>query len=259
MTHNTTAPTGKRGDMAVDEKLKPCPFCAGEAHVHHNADPESGNGYYYAVCKSFKCCWGPDGVTEADAATLWNTRQHESAKPDSTSGGDGWCVDCRFPISDCFTRCLQCEQQPLPASRAASVQGDGQSASTSDELADCVILAWENQEQTVPIYVAYHLALAYRHALSRERAVWAEAMTSEGRFFRHGRWWVPEQQSPSLTTEQQKKLREVAKRLGELVRYVQQQAAENNLCWGLLAENRVLVNALDAAAILDTLIQQPTE
>lgn len=62
----------------LTNQLSPCPFCGGKAHVYDNTDPEDGAGYYYAVCESFKCCWGPDGVSESDAAKLWNTRHARS-------------------------------------------------------------------------------------------------------------------------------------------------------------------------------------
>lgn len=73
--------------MAVDEKLKPCPFCGGIPRAN---DCDIGPGYQTSsvTCK----CGASVGKCDLTATAVWNTR-HESAKHDSTSGGDGQPVE----------------------------------------------------------------------------------------------------------------------------------------------------------------------
>ena len=62
-----------------DTKLKPCPFCGGEAEIIRYCDGPIV--YYYASCKE---CYSTSGcvVTKEDAVYVWNRRMED--KPNDT-------------------------------------------------------------------------------------------------------------------------------------------------------------------------------
>lgn len=66
--------------MASKPKLKPCPFCGGEAYefVDRSLSLESGEW----CARSFVCCNGcsalVSGATQEEAETQWNRRVNET-------------------------------------------------------------------------------------------------------------------------------------------------------------------------------------
>jgi len=73
--------------MTDKEKLKPCPFCAGEPELCRNFD-RPNMPMHWICCKSCHACPG-DYATEAEAITAWNTRA-----PDSAPEGEGLVGEC---------------------------------------------------------------------------------------------------------------------------------------------------------------------
>ena len=69
------------------QKLKPCPFCGGEAEMCRRkffSLPSGKMPYFRVRCKSIKCrlsrrCWH---VNEREAYTVWNHRQRQGDQPD---------------------------------------------------------------------------------------------------------------------------------------------------------------------------------
>jgi hypothetical protein len=65
----TTVETTKVGNM----KLKPCPFCGGEAGL------VIAMGEYWCICE--RCCAGSKmAVSKKEAARLWNKRYEPTEK-----------------------------------------------------------------------------------------------------------------------------------------------------------------------------------
>lgn len=59
--------------------LKRCPFC-GSSAPHLSLEPGAAaedNEGFYILCEMCKCC-GPDALTEAGAAEVWNRRPQET-------------------------------------------------------------------------------------------------------------------------------------------------------------------------------------
>lgn len=59
----------------MSEELKPCPFCGGEAVLHHGRDLETGAIVHVARCvDSPDCGSGPFTRLSAETISVWNTR-----------------------------------------------------------------------------------------------------------------------------------------------------------------------------------------
>jgi len=63
-------PTSSRS-IVMSEKLKPCPFCGGEAETQVNGLAQSP--FWEVVCDACDFC-GPSGYSEAEAIIAWNRR-----------------------------------------------------------------------------------------------------------------------------------------------------------------------------------------
>ena len=57
-------------------KLKPCPFCGGEAQIQHQSRELYGDAvdWYGVYCKKQFCGYVSGQSTEAEAVAAWNTR-----------------------------------------------------------------------------------------------------------------------------------------------------------------------------------------
>lgn len=90
-------------------ELKPCPFCGGEANIHHDYSSESGD-WYVVDCLNKKCsmlhsrgAWDSVNVTtgwrptEAEAIESWNTR-HERTCRNVQEGEHFGCSECGMGI-----------------------------------------------------------------------------------------------------------------------------------------------------------------
>jgi len=85
-------------------KLKPCPFCGGEAKMFAPRIFGKWQGYRYVACQTCHASTsgmmgGPDGgktKTEEEAAAAWNRRAEEQTKP-KTRRDKRRCVHFRFP------------------------------------------------------------------------------------------------------------------------------------------------------------------
>lgn len=65
--------------MTMENKLKPCPFCGGEAEIMRlktlNIDPSKIMPYYICGCPNCGCWFNTDEFhTEEEAVVMWNTR-----------------------------------------------------------------------------------------------------------------------------------------------------------------------------------------
>ena len=62
----------------MSDKLKPCPFCGGNAHIEDISEPDDMDAIWMIVCK--KCggsaSFGMDGcdATKDEAIAAWNRR-----------------------------------------------------------------------------------------------------------------------------------------------------------------------------------------
>ena len=57
------------------EKLKPCPFCGGDAEIRMNTFGDSEVGYYRAVCFGKEAhCLDHWSDTREEAIEIWNRR-----------------------------------------------------------------------------------------------------------------------------------------------------------------------------------------
>lgn len=62
------------GALMSDEKLRPCPFCGGEAEISHVRDIcRDPQDWYWGKCHSCHIS-GSHYPTEAEAIAAWNTR-----------------------------------------------------------------------------------------------------------------------------------------------------------------------------------------
>lgn len=62
-------------------KLKPCPFCGGEAIISAYHNTEMKRMKYYATCCNEKCSINPAGKakdTIKEAVNDWNTREEKT-------------------------------------------------------------------------------------------------------------------------------------------------------------------------------------
>ena len=63
------------------EKLKPCPFCGGEACIDDISGPDNMNAIWMIVCDECggSASFGPDGcnATKDEAITAWNRRSEK--------------------------------------------------------------------------------------------------------------------------------------------------------------------------------------
>lgn len=65
----------------TEAKLKPCPFCGGEATVSEIEDTwENATGHWFVSCNECSGCLGGYGefITEKEAVEHWNKRVGES-------------------------------------------------------------------------------------------------------------------------------------------------------------------------------------
>lgn len=95
------------------EKLKPCPFCGGEASMHHDWSSESGD-WYVVDCLNDGCmrdersAWSGQSVstgwrkTEAGAVAAWNRRTERTCCNDlkDSDFGGVWPIS-HFKCSTC--------------------------------------------------------------------------------------------------------------------------------------------------------------
>lgn len=66
----------------MNEELKPCPFCGGEAHIGAGYGSAFDGTVYFAECMMAKCPAQPEldcFDTVEKAAEVWNTRPVEDA------------------------------------------------------------------------------------------------------------------------------------------------------------------------------------
>jgi Lar family restriction alleviation protein len=70
------------GGQAVNEKLKPCPFCGREKIIIHSIDPDIERlaDNFWAVCTSC-VSFGPLSNTKKEAIAAWNKRIEQAAAP----------------------------------------------------------------------------------------------------------------------------------------------------------------------------------
>ena len=65
-------------------KLKPCPFCGGEAKIEHDCDERTT--YFWATCNNRHCLVRPyseeDFNSAEDAIEAWNTRADDAYSDD---------------------------------------------------------------------------------------------------------------------------------------------------------------------------------
>ena len=101
-------------------ELKPCPFCGGEAEVHHSVT--CGYDSYWVECKDFQNCRGrvsPVTDVESIAIAAWNTRHVETCKLNeldaltqtlSMVNGCAWseCSECGCLTPDDSAYCINC-------------------------------------------------------------------------------------------------------------------------------------------------------
>ena len=65
-------------EKTMSEKLKPCPFCGGKAHIEDISEPDDMGPIWMILCK--KCgasaSFGMDGcdATKVEAVDSWNRR-----------------------------------------------------------------------------------------------------------------------------------------------------------------------------------------
>ena len=62
------------------EKMKPCPFCGGDAELNIDSTPNSNGDVYWVVCNNMDCpvCPSTELYCSARAAiNAWNTRANE--------------------------------------------------------------------------------------------------------------------------------------------------------------------------------------
>ena len=82
-------------------KLKPCPFCGGEAQMMERLRSQASK-VYYALCMSRKCPVNPytdEFKSISDAAYWWNKRA-DTTKPIVH------CKDCKYlEITGCYGEC----------------------------------------------------------------------------------------------------------------------------------------------------------
>ena len=84
----------------MTSKLKPCPFCGGDALIHSKALADGFGTAYWAACE--KCGKGDTlpSFTEEEAAAAWNTRAERICKNvefDSTRNFE--CSECGFSVT----------------------------------------------------------------------------------------------------------------------------------------------------------------
>ena len=68
-------PSGSKEGI-MSEKLKPCPFCGGEAEPKSSVDTFGHEGFFYVLCR--KCYARTDHYeTGAEVIEAWNRRANE--------------------------------------------------------------------------------------------------------------------------------------------------------------------------------------
>lgn len=102
-------------------KLKPCPFCGGEAKLelttqYYTGEPEMEN----AFIRCMKCgVWTDEYEYATEAVAAWNTRHEETCKLHevdaltqtlSMVNGCAWseCSECGYLTPDDSTYCINC-------------------------------------------------------------------------------------------------------------------------------------------------------
>lgn len=114
--------------MTDELKLKPCPFCGGEAirgiACHVNED------YAFRVeCRECKIVT-PFYDTEADAIKAWNRRAERTAKVEKVTRVSsvirtGRCGDCGYDVIDSYKHCPNCGAKLVWSERSKVVmRGD---------------------------------------------------------------------------------------------------------------------------------------
>ena len=83
----------------MTDNLLPCPFCGGEAKVFHYSSAIRDE-VWRVVCDRPFCAQGPDGYTEAEAVSAWNTRAERTCTNVDTDD------DCYFECSQCGSAAL---------------------------------------------------------------------------------------------------------------------------------------------------------
>lgn len=87
----------------MSEKLKPCPFCGGEAWVIQILED-----LYAVECRK---CWTRKGTyqpTKAEAIEAWNRRAERTVKP-KKGAYDLIRCDCGMPVSSNYDFCPRCK------------------------------------------------------------------------------------------------------------------------------------------------------
>lgn len=59
----------------MDDKLKPCAHCGGEAEIHFENGFEFRSIFYYVSCKKCGCRTDANTEVENDAVKAWNSRK----------------------------------------------------------------------------------------------------------------------------------------------------------------------------------------
>ena len=59
----------------MTDKLKPCPFCGGEAILNKRISSYDGTAFYGVLCVNTGCCDIPSLYTKDQAVDKWNTRK----------------------------------------------------------------------------------------------------------------------------------------------------------------------------------------
>ena len=62
------------------EKLKPCPFCGGEAYIESLNDHRTGYAVHFATCLVCGCEMPRIARTKQKAAEVWNRRTENDEK-----------------------------------------------------------------------------------------------------------------------------------------------------------------------------------
>lgn len=102
----------------MSEKLKPCPFCGGEAHLF-GIETIGASVAYFVKCVGNKSkCAGPIYTKYCDtkerAAEVWNTRVertcHRVMRGLKNAPGfvGGFCSECGHPINEGAVYCEHC-------------------------------------------------------------------------------------------------------------------------------------------------------
>lgn len=123
-----------------NEKLKPCPFCGGEAVIYHQSSKYTEHDGNYVYCMNCRIrtplfiCFGDTGKTYADtkaeAFNAWNRRAAEEKHGEWIEAEDdlGYtvykCSNCKeeFVIDDCTPKEIGYNYCP---SCGARMDGDG--------------------------------------------------------------------------------------------------------------------------------------